>query len=53
MGKCNVVIDFGNGKTKISAFEKEGNKFVLTTGAIIETDVPVVTYPLRTFTNLY
>ena len=37
MGKCNVVIDFGNGKTKISAFEKEGNKFVLTTGAIIET----------------
>lgn len=37
MGKCNVVIDFGNGKTKISAFEKEGNKYVLTIGAIIET----------------
>ena len=37
MGKCNVVIDFGNGKTKISAFKKDNDKFVLTTGAIIET----------------
>ncbi len=37
MGKCNVVIDFGNGKTKISSYEKEGNTYVLATGAIIDT----------------
>jgi len=37
MGKCIVVVDFGHGKTKISAYEKEGNKKVLTTGAIIES----------------
>lgn len=37
MGKCIVVIDFGFGKTKIGAFEKEGNKRLLTSGAIIES----------------
>lgn len=36
MGKCKVVVDFGNGKTKISGYQKEDGKQIMFTGAIIE-----------------
>ena len=29
MGKCIVVADIGRGKTKLSAYQKEENKYML------------------------
>ena len=37
MGKWIVVVDFGQGKTKISAYQKEDGKLVLFSGAVFDT----------------
>lgn len=37
MGKCIVVADIGQGKTKISAYQKEENKYVLFSGTVFDT----------------
>lgn len=37
MGKCFVVADFGQGKTKLSAYRKEEGKTVLFSGAVYDT----------------
>ncbi len=37
MGKCIVVVDFGQGKTKISAYRKEDGKATLVAGAVFNT----------------
>lgn len=37
MGKCIVVADIGRGKTKLSAYRKEDNKYVLFSGTVFDT----------------
>ena len=37
MGKCVVVVDFGLGKTKISAYKKKNGKLMLFSGAVFDT----------------
>ncbi len=37
MGKCIVVVDFGQGKTKISAYRKEDGKMTLVSGSVFNT----------------
>lgn len=37
MGKCFVVADFGQGKTKLSAYRKEEGKTVLFSGVVYDT----------------
>ncbi len=37
MGKCIVVVDFGQGKTKISAYRKEDGKMTMFSGSVFNT----------------
>ena len=47
MRKCIVVADIGQGKTKISAYQKEENKYVLFSGTVF---VPLqAAFPSRSF----
>lgn len=51
MGKCNVVVDFGNGITKVGAFHKNNGKCELFSGAVFDTPAGGLSEP-ETLQNL-